>query len=142
MQTTKQLQYVQFGIEKERYAIRIDEIHEIIKMQDITLFPNVKPYVKGVINLRGKVVPVLSLRQLFGMPEISDSKTTRIIVVRHREDTIGVIVDHVSQVTTFADTQTPPERFGGIDGNYLAQIGMTDGGMAGILRLDEVLLHN
>jgi purine-binding chemotaxis protein CheW len=142
MQVTAQEQYVEFGIEGEQYAIRIYDIHEIIKMQEITQIPNVKIYVKGVINLRGKIVPVLSLRRLFGMDEKPYSKTTRIVVVNHREDTVGIIVDRVSKVTTFSDIQPPPDRVGGIDGNFFVGIGLTGSGLVGILRLDEVLLHD
>jgi purine-binding chemotaxis protein CheW len=141
MQATEQEQYVEFGIEKEQYAIRIQEIHEIIKIQDITQVPNVMPYVKGVINLRGKIVPVISLRNLFNLAEKEYSKTTRIVVVHHREDTVGIIVDSVNKVSTFPDIQPPPERVGGIDGNYFVGIGLTQSGLVGILKLDQVLVH-
>jgi purine-binding chemotaxis protein CheW len=142
MQATAQEQYVEFGIESEQYAIRIQDIHEIIKMLEITQIPNVKSYVKGVINLRGKIVPVLSLRHLFEMEEKEYSKSTRIVVVNHQEDTVGIIVDRVSKVTTFSDIQPPPDRVGGIDGNFFVGIGLTGSGLVGILRLDEVLLHD
>ncbi|CAH1206778.1 Chemotaxis protein CheW [Paenibacillus plantiphilus] len=141
MQATGQEQYIEFAIEKEQYAIRIQDIHEIIKIQDITAIPNVTPYVKGVINLRGKIVPVISLRKLFELPDKDHSRTTRIIVVHHREDTVGIIVDRVNKVATFSDIQLPPERVGGVDGNYFVGIGITVGGLVGILKLDEVLLR-
>jgi purine-binding chemotaxis protein CheW len=144
MQVTEQTQkeqYVEFGIESEQYAIRIQDIHEIIKIQDITQIPNVKFYVKGVINLRGKIVPVISLRNLFQLEEKEYSKHTRIVVVHHREDTVGIIVDSVNKVTTFSDIQPPPDRVGGIDGNLFVGIGLTDNGLVGILKLDEVLVH-
>lgn len=142
MQVTAQEQYVEFGIENEQYAIRIQDIHEIIKMQEITQIPNVKEFVKGVINLRGKIVPVLSLRSLFHVGEREYTKSTRIVVVNHREDTVGIIVDRVSKVTTFSDIQTPPDRVGGIDGNFFVGIGFSGDGLVGILKLDEVLLHD
>jgi purine-binding chemotaxis protein CheW len=142
MQVTQQDQYVEFGIESEQYAIRIQDIHEIIKIQDITQIPNVKLYVKGVINLRGKIVPVISLRNLFQLEEKEYSKNTRIVVVHHRDDTVGIIVDSVNKVTTFSDIQPPPDRVGGIDGNFFVGIGLTDNGLVGILKLDEVLVHD
>ncbi|QMV41967.1 chemotaxis protein CheW [Cohnella cholangitidis] len=141
MQAAQYEQYIEFDIEKEQYAIRIRDIHEIIKIQDITPIPNVTPYVKGVINLRGKIVPVISLRNMFGFQEKEYSRTTRIIVVHHMEDTVGIIVDRVNQVTTFSDVQLPPERVGGVDGNYFVGIGITNNGLVGILKLDEVLLR-
>jgi purine-binding chemotaxis protein CheW len=141
MQVTVQEQYVEFRIESEQYAIRIQDIHEIIKIQDITQIPNVKLYVKGAINLRGKIVPVISLRNLFQLEEKEYSKHTRIVVVHHQEDTVGIIVDSVNKVTTFSDIQPPPDRLGGIDGNLFVGIGLTDNGLVGILKLDEVLVH-
>src|SRR5690242_1314230 len=103
MQATGQEQYIAFSIANEQYAIRIQDIHEIIKMQDIAQIPNVMPYVKGVINLRGKIVPVISLRHFFHIPEEQYTKSTRIVVVRHLEDTVGIIVDRVNKVTAFED---------------------------------------
>jgi purine-binding chemotaxis protein CheW len=141
MQATEQEQYIEFAIESEQYAIRIQDIHEIIKIQDITQIPNVKSYLKGVINLRGKIVPVISLRNLFDLEEKEQSKNTRIVVVHHQEDTVGIIVDSVNKVTTFSDIQPPPDRVGGIEGNYFVGIGLTDNGLVGILKLDEVLVH-
>lgn len=140
-QSQDQSQYVEFGVHQERYAIKIYDIHEIIKMQEITEVPNTRFYVKGVINLRGKVVPVLSLRSLFGLTEDEYTKTTRIVVVNHQEDTVGIIVDRVNKVTTFSDIQPPPERLGGIQGNYFLGIGLVEDGLVGILKLDEVLLR-
>jgi purine-binding chemotaxis protein CheW len=141
MQATEQEQYVEFGIELEQYAIHIEDIHEIIKMQDITQIPNVMPSIKGVINLRGKIVPVISLRSLFQHSDKEYTKYTRIVVVHHQEDSVGIIVDHVNKVATFSDIQPPPDRVGGIDGNFFTGIGLTESGLVGILKLDEVLVH-
>jgi purine-binding chemotaxis protein CheW len=141
MQVTQNEQYVEFGIEREHYAIGIQDIHEIIKIQDITQIPNVKLYVKGVINLRGKIIPVISMRNLFQLEEKEHSKHTRIVVVHHQEDTVGIIVDSVNKVTTFSDIQPPPDRAGGVDGSFFVGIGLTDNGLVGILKMDEVLVH-
>lgn len=141
MQTMAQEQYIEFVIEEEFYAIHIQDIHEIIKTQDITQIPNVTSYVEGVINLRGKIVPVISLRKFFDLEDKDYSKMTRIIVVHHQEDTVGIIVDRVNKVTTFSDIQAPPERIGGIDGNYFVGIGLTDNGLVAILKLNEILLR-
>lgn len=142
MQTKQQEQYVELGIGNETYAIRIQAIHEIIKIQDITQIPNAMPYLKGVINLRGKIIPVISLRNLFGLMDETYTKFTRIVVVNHAEDTVGVIVDRVNKVTNLSDIQPPPDRVGVISGNYFAGIGITDHGLVGILKLEEVLLRN
>lgn len=141
MQIMGQVQYIEFCIDNEQYAIQIQDIYEIIKIQDITQIPNVRSYLKGVINLRGNIVPVISLRNLFDLEEKEFSKATRIIVVHHQEDTVGIIVDRVNKVATFDDIQSPPERIGGVEGNYFIGIGVTDSGMVAILKLDEVLLR-
>lgn len=141
MQATGKEQYVEFGIETEQYAIRIQDIHEVIKIQEITPIPNMRDYVKGVINLRGKIVPVISLRSLFGLMDAEYTKTSRIIVVHHQDEAIGIIVDYVNKVTTFSDIQLPPERVGGVTGRYFTGIGVSDSGLVGILRLDELLLY-
>ncbi len=138
MEATRQEQYIEAGIGKEKYALRINDIHEIIKMQDITEIPNSKPYVKGVINLRGKIVPIISLRNRFGLPEQADTKLTRIIVVNYADEMVGIVVDRVNQVTTFADVQAPPDRIGGVQGSYFTGIGRTDAGLVSILKLDQV----
>ncbi|CAM3714059.1 chemotaxis protein CheW [Marinicrinis lubricantis] len=141
MQVSQQEQYIEFGIANEHYSIPIQDVFEIIKMQEITHIPNVFPYVKGVINLRGKIVPVISLRKLFRFPEVDYTKATRIVVVHHQEEAVGIIVDLVSKVTTFGDIQPPPERVGGVEGNFFTGIGLTNDRLVGILKLDEVLLH-
>lgn len=136
-------QFIEFGSGKEKYAIPIADIHEIIRMQDITEIPNVKSYVKGVINLRGHIVPVISLRNLFGFESDEYSKATRIIVVNHEEETVGIIVDQVYKVATYTDIQPPPERVSGIGGANFEGIGMDEQGnegIVGILKLDRVLI--
>lgn len=141
MQEASRNQYVEFDAGSESYAILISDIHEIIRMQDITEIPNGERYVKGVINLRGKIVPVISLRSLFMLEEDNTTKATRIVVVNHSEESVGIIVDKVNKVVTFSDIQDPPERTGGISGTYFSGIGITPTNLVGILKLDEVLLH-
>lgn len=134
-------QYVEFGVEHENYAIRISEVHEIIRMQDITEIPGGPVYVKGVINLRGRIVPVISLRRLFALPEAECGKATRIIVLGHMEEYVGIVVDRVNQVTAFRDIQSPPDRIGGLNGALFTGIGISSTGLVGILKMDEVLLR-
>jgi purine-binding chemotaxis protein CheW len=138
--TSSRSQYVQFALGHEHYAIPISEVNEIIRMQEISRIPNVKPYVKGVINLRGNIIPVISLRSLFNMPEDEYTKQTRIIVVHHHDETIGVIVDQIDKVTTFEDIQPPPARFGELNGVNFTGIGINGPSIVGILDLNYVLL--
>lgn len=141
MQVTDVVQYVEFGIDDETYALKILEIQEIIRIQEMTEIPNCRFYVKGIINLRGKLVPVISLRLLLDFEEAEFTKASRIIIVGHNEEAVGIIVDRVNKVTTFQDIHPPPVRIGGINGSYVKAIGVSKSGLVGILKLDEVLLH-
>lgn len=132
-------QYIDVGIGQERYAIQIQDIHEIIKLQDITELPNSKPYMKGVINLRGIIVPIICLRMRFGMNEAPYTKSTRIVVVNHMDEMIGIVVDRVNQVTTLTEIQPPPERIGNVQSSYFTGISSTDDGLVSVLKLEQVL---
>lgn len=137
----QQEQYIEMMVGSESYAVKIEDIHEIIKMQPITDLPHAKYYIKGVINLRGKVVPVVSLRNLFGLPDEAYSKATRIVVVKHQEESVGIIVDQVNKVTTYPEVEPPPVRMGSINGSFFTGIGLRGDHLVGILKLDEVLLQ-
>jgi purine-binding chemotaxis protein CheW len=142
LQQNEQIQYVQFGIDKESYAIRISDVIEIIRMQAITDIPDTPYYVQGVINLRGRIIPVLSLRSLFSLSEDQITKATRIVVVHHEEEAVGIIVDRVQKVNRFENIQPPPERVAGINGAYFTGIGISDSELVAILKIDEVLLRD
>ncbi|GGF80699.1 chemotaxis protein CheW [Paenibacillus albidus] len=132
-------QYIEFTVGAETCAIRIEEIHEIIKMLSITDIPFSRNEVKGVVNLRGKVVCVMSLRNLLGMADEPYTKATRIIVVRYREEFIGMIVDKVNKVTTYDEIHPPSGGHGrGREGIFLG-IGMRGEQLIGILKLEELL---
>ncbi len=90
--------YLTFSLGKENYGFEILKVREIIGMMNITMVPQVPEYVKGVINLRGKVIPVINLRLKFGMDEIDNDAETCIIVVTLDDVLVGVIVDRVNVV--------------------------------------------
>jgi len=133
-------QHIQFQIGDETYAVAISDIREIIRMQEIREIPGVASYVRGVIHLRGSIVPVVSLRLLFGKRETEPGKQTRIIIVNHRSGTVGLIVDKVDSVVTFSDIQPPPEQTGSTAGVRFIGIGILRDALVGILKLDQVLI--
>ena len=90
--------FLTFNIEDESYGIKISSINEIINMFKITQIPEVPEYIKGVINLRGQVIPVIDVRLRFGKEEIDYTETTCTIVVIHNNNLIGLIVDSVDEV--------------------------------------------
>ena len=93
-------QYVTFFINNETYGIEVLKVKEIVGMTGITLVPNSEKYLKGVINLRGIVVPVIDLRLKFNIPEKEYDAFTVILILEHKDSLVGVIVDSVSDVIT------------------------------------------
>src|SRR6056297_4095480 len=87
--------FLSFFLGKEEYALEILKVQEIIGLMKITPVPKMPDYIRGVLNLRGKIVPVMNLRTRFGLEEIEDTDETCIIVIQHEEYLMGVLVDQV-----------------------------------------------
>ena len=97
------VQYVVIQIGNEQYGIDIKYVDNIVRIQHATRVPKVASYIKGVINLRGEVIPIMSVRVKMQLPEIEDTKSTRIIIVKLDQlGTIGLIVDEVKEVLTMS----------------------------------------
>lgn len=131
-------QYIEFGIGNEQYAIPIQDIHEIIRLQEITRLPHTSSFVEGVINLRGRIVPVISLRKRFDFEEADLTKRTRIIVINRQDEKVGILVDHVNKVVRIHDVQEPPEKLGTLSGTFFEGIGKSDSGIVSVLKLDHL----
>ena len=107
--------YLTFVIGKEEFGVAVLKVREIMGIQDITAVPQTPPYLKGVINLRGKVIPVIDLRLKFGLPSIDYTQRTCIIVVQVKTGNtsilMGIVVDEVSEVLTMApgDIEDTPD---------------------------------
>lgn len=133
------VQFVVYELAQENYALPIAEVNEIIKLQKITVVYNSKPFLEGVINLRGKIVPVVNLHKRLGLLSQAATKSKRIIVVKSGEELIGIIVDRVKKVVRFEDIQAPPESVAGIDGSFFAGIGLESGRVVSLLKIEKVL---
>jgi len=133
------IQFISYELANEKYALKISDVYEIIIMQPITPFHNSKPFLQGVINLRGKIIPVFNLHKRFGLLDYTITKATRIIVVKSREEMIGIVVDKANQVVKFSDIQPPPEMVVGVDGEYFEGLGVTEDGVVSLLKIDVVL---
>lgn len=137
--------YLTFTLADEEYGIGILKIKEIIGMMPITTVPQTPHYVKGVVNLRGKVIPVIDLRLRFGMEAMEYTERTCIIVVEMAGETtdviIGIVVDTVSEVLTIrSDEIEDPPRFGTrLDTDYIHGMAKTDDGVKILLDIDRVL---
>jgi len=137
--------YLTFTLDAEDYGIGLLKVREIIGIMTITPLPHTPPYVKGVINLRGRIIPVVDLRQKFGLEWTAYTHRTCIIVVevssRSGPLQIGVVVDFVSEVLPIqaADIDPPPSFGNGMETRYILGIGKAKGGVKILLDIDQVL---
>ena len=134
-------QVVGFKLADEEFVIDILKVQEIIKMIDITPLPNAPHYVNGVINLRGKVIPVISLRKRFGFEEKEDSNLTRIMVVEIDKKLVGFIVDRVTEVLRIpaSSIEPPPPLVSKIGSEYLKGVGKIGDRLLIILEVEKIL---
>ena len=138
--------FLSFVLGEEEYGLEILKVQEINGMMDITRVPRTPDYVKGVINLRGRVIPILSLRRKFSMPLIEDTEKTCIIVVQVQHNdtqlTMGIIVDEVSEVLNISESQIePPPSFGGgmEEADFITGMGKLEDKVVILLDIDRVL---
>ncbi len=133
--------YLTFVLGDEEYGIEILRVREIFGLMDITTVPQTPDYMKGVINLRGKVIPVIDLRLKFSMPEEKYTQETCVIVVEVNKTHIGIIVDSVSEVVDISTSEieeTPP--FGqGIDTSFMMGMGKVKEKIIILLNIEMVL---
>ena len=118
------LQLVSFTIGGEEFGVDILQVQEINRMLEVTHVPNAPEFVDGVINLRGKVIPIIDLRRRFGMPRKEHDKSTRIVVVELHGQVVGFVVDAVSEVLRIprSVTEPPPSIVGGIHEEYILSL--------------------
>ncbi|BAH74422.1 chemotaxis protein CheW [Solidesulfovibrio magneticus] len=140
-QENELLQLVTFGIGEEEFGIDILKVQEIIRIMDITKVPNAPPYVEGVINLRGKVIPVIDLRSRFGLDYHVHDSQTRIIVVDLHAMITGFVVDEVSEVLRIQSNtvEPPPPVVSGIESEYIKGVGKLDNRLLILLDLDKLI---
>jgi len=117
--------YLTFKIANEDYAIEIKYVIEIIRIQKITRIPNIKDYIKGIINLRGIIIPVVEIRKRFNLLEIEYDDRTCIIVVMINNNSIGLIVDDVAEVIDITESNLtlPPSTNKGNQSRFIQAIG-------------------
>jgi purine-binding chemotaxis protein CheW len=137
--------YLSFQLGGEEYGVEILKVQEINGITQVTRVPRTPDFVRGVINLRGKVIPVVDLRAKFGMEAVEDTEKTCNIVVQLRRDdekvTMGVIVDDVSEVLDIKEPQiAPPPSFGsGIESDFIIGMAKIDKNVVILLDIERVL---
>jgi purine-binding chemotaxis protein CheW len=139
--------YLAFHLGPEEFGIQVLKVREIMGIQEITAVPHTPPHTKGVINLRGKVIPVVDLRLKFGMPEAEYTQRTCIIVTEVEGDSgpmmIGAVVDGVSEVLNLspADIEDTPDFGGEVATTGLLGMAKVKGKVKILLDIDHVMTH-
>ncbi len=135
------LQLVSFNIGDEEFGVDILQVQEINRMLEVTRVPNAPEYVDGVINLRGKVIPIIDLRRRFGMERKEHDKNTRIVVVELSGKVVGFVVDAVREVLRIprSVTEAPPSIVGGVHEEYITAVGKLEDRLLILLDLERVL---
>lgn len=140
-ETLEILQLVSFKIGDEEFGVDILNVQEINKMVTITKVPNSPEFVEGVINLRGRVIPIIDLRTRLKLERKTHDKDTRIIVVEISGKTIGFIVDSVQEVLRIPAniTEAPPELVSGVDSEFIRSVGKLEDRLIILIDLEKVL---
>ncbi|MBS4539869.1 chemotaxis protein CheW [Clostridium sp. D2Q-11] len=134
-------QYVIFRIHNDSYAIDISMVKTIEKVEDFTRIPNSEGYIKGVINLRGEVIPVIDLKKRLGIGEIEINENSRVIITYRDEIVVGLLVDASSEVVYLQkdEIDNPPNINESEDYNYIKGIGKKNDKLILIIDLDRIL---
>ncbi len=138
---TQKDKFLTFHLAGEDYAIEIQHVVEIVGLQRITEVPDTMHFVKGVINLRGKIIPVIDVRLRFRLPVKAYGDRTCTIIVDIRETTVGLIVDEVSEVMDIPEAKVslPPKTTKGSQNRYIQGFGRTDDRVKLILNVEMLL---
>ena len=135
-----EMQIVGFMLGEEEYGVDILSVNEILKMTKITRVPKSSEFVKGVINLRGNVVPILNIRKKFKGEEKIVDDSTRIIILTVNNNRFGIIVDNVTEVIRISEEDIEePNLIDSVDKKYVNCVGKYNGRLLFLLKLDQVL---
>ena len=143
--TNELVQLVSFMLADEEYGVEVLKVREIIRMPGITKMPNTPNYVEGVVNLRGKVIPIVSMRKRFGLADNGDDGQTRIIIMDVVGSLTGFVVDGVSEVIRIpsGDIQSPPTMVSGtIDQDFITGVINHAGTLLIVMDMDRMFSQN
>lgn len=140
-QAFEDIKVIIFRLKKEEYGVDVRQVNSIERMEHITRVPNTPPFVKGVINLRGVVIPIVDLRKRFGIEEKDYNDSTRIIIVNVEDMEVGLIVDAANDVVDLpaGTIEPPPKVVGGVESKYLRGVAKLSNRLLILLNLDKVL---
>jgi len=134
-------QLVVFNLYNEEFGLEITQVREIIKLPSITKLPHVSDYVEGVTNIRGEIIPIISLRKRFSILEEEATSETRVIIVDVNENRVGFIVDAVTEVMRLPASaiEPPPRNIAGLSAEYLKGVGKIDNRLIILLEVSKIL---
>ncbi len=135
------LQLVSFKIGPEEFGIDILQVQEINKVTSVTKIPNSPSFIEGVLNLRGRVIPIIDLRLRLNLEKIAHTSNTRIIVVNVRSRTVGFIVDAVSEVLRIPDSiiEEPPLLITGINTEFISSVVKMEDRILILIDLEKII---
>lgn len=138
------VQYIKIEMGTEMFGIDISYVDNIVRTQKVTRVPNVASYIKGVINIRGEIIPIMSLRLKMGLEEVEETKDTRFIIIKMEKfGKIGLIVDAVKEVVALEDDQIERVKVDTSDDitHFVSGVGKVDGVLVSLLDLDLVVME-
>ena len=132
-----------FFLDREEYGVDVRQVQEIRRMSEITSVPRAPDFIRGVINLRGRILPVLDLKRKLGLGEVEASRATRIVVVRVKERLLGLLVDGASQVlkVEVSRIEPPPEEVVEKGGDYIRGVAKLEDRLIILVNLERLLAH-
>jgi len=138
------LHVVGFRVGRESFGVSIAQVHEIVRVPEVTPVPEAPAHVEGVINLRGRIVSIIDLRKVLGQSNVSPSKKNRILVVELADKMVGLIVDSASEVLKIPASQidAPPSVFREEEESYVTGVGKLNGRLIILLDLSRILRRN
>ena len=139
---TSEVHVVGFRVGNENFGVPIGIVHEIVRVPEVTAVPDAVSYVEGVINLRGKIIPIVDLRKRFAAPQAAPDRKNRILVAKIGETMVGLIVDAASEVLRLPASDIDPAPttvFEGETSNYVTGVGKLNGRLIILVDLEKVL---
>ena len=135
------LQAVVFMLNKAYYGVPILQVKEIVKMTEITEIPNTPDFVQGIVNLRGKIIPIIDMRKRFGLPEEEVNENWKILILKSDDVLFGVMVDQISEVEKVPATliEKPPKIVAGVNGKFINAIAKMENRLLILLDIGKIL---
>lgn len=136
----QEFQLVTFRLANEEYGLPITKVQEINRLVPVTKLPQTPSFMEGIINLRGRIIPVIDLRKRFELPITAHDEDTRIIIVEINGQTVGVTVDAVTEVVRISTANVePPPQSVTVNSRYISGVGKQDGRLIILLEIDQIL---